>query len=282
VHIEHLELALGMPGVERIYLEKPVCASKAEETNMHRLLKSLPENKKIQVGFQYLQSPAVREALDFWNSGIFGRPVHFDLKYYHGDYLQKAYREKRRTRLTPAPDGGAMADLGSHGISLLMAFLGEKLNILHAVQGGEFKDVPVDSDLFSSLTLIESVSKAVGSISASRISSGTGDLIYLEIFGEKGSLRYSSHHADFFEYYLEKDQRWVKNMVGSHYKPVSSFPSGHVPAGWLRAIVHAHYLFLTGNSDGSFIPGLNHGLSVQRIVRETAEHLSNFRKQTGF
>jgi predicted dehydrogenase len=278
VHYDHLRLALEMANVENIYLEKPVCASREEENKMADLLRQLPGSVNIQVGFQYLQSAAVRDALNFWYSGKLGRPVHFDLKYYHGDYLQHSYREKRRTRLTPAPDGGAMADLGSHAISLLMAFLDEKLAILHAQQAGGFEDVPADSDLFSSLSLIDPESHAAGTLSASRISSGTGDLIYLELFGEQGSLRYSSHQADFFEYYLEEDQCWTRQVTGSNYKPLSSFPSGHVPAGWLRAMVHAHYIFLTGRKEGSFVPDLKHGLAVQRVVRETAEHLAEFRK----
>ena len=120
VHFEHLKLALEMPSVKRIYLEKPVCSNLEEEQEMAHLATN--SGKQIQVGFQYLQTASVREAISFWHSGKLGKPIHFDLKYYHGDYLQQAYRDKRQTRLTPAPDGGAMADLGSHGISLLMAF----------------------------------------------------------------------------------------------------------------------------------------------------------------
>ena len=155
VHFEHLKLALGMQNVKYIYLEKPVCASLQEEEEMKKLLKQTGDRVKIQVGFQYLQTSAVREALKFWQSGKLGEPIHFDLKYYHGDYLQSSYRNKRKTRLTPAPDGGAMADLGSHGISLLMAFLGEELRITGALQGGSFDDVPAGSDLFSSISLVE-------------------------------------------------------------------------------------------------------------------------------
>jgi len=278
VHFKHLQLALNMPNVKYIYLEKPVCASQQEEQEMKKLLETKSDDVKIQVGFQYLQTASVREALKFWQSGQLGDPIHFDLKYYHGDYLQQSYRDKRKTRLTPAPDGGAMADLGSHGISLLMAFLGEDLEITSALQGGNFNDVPKDSDLFSSLSLVDPKSKAVGNLSASRISSGTGDLVYLELFAKNGALRYSSYNTEFFEYYLEGSNQWTKQMVGSNYKPVTSFPSGHVPPGWLRAMVHAHYIFLTGNDEKAFRAGLEHGLAVQRIVRETAEHIMNFRK----
>ncbi|HOY51223.1 MAG TPA: Gfo/Idh/MocA family oxidoreductase, partial [Prolixibacteraceae bacterium] len=148
-HFGHFRAALAMKGIRRIYLEKPVCSSQEEEVAMVGLAASARGRVDIQVGFQYLQTPAVREALAFWKSGILGKPVHFDLKYYHGDYLRKSYREKRVTRLTPAPDGGAMADLGSHGLSLLTAFLGNGLQMVHALQAGTFPDVPAGSDLFS-------------------------------------------------------------------------------------------------------------------------------------
>lgn len=279
VHYKHLKLALEMPNVTHIYLEKPVCASKSEEEGMKSLLENMGDGIKIQVGFQYLLTASVRETLSFWRSGVLGKPIHFDLKYYHGDYLQKSYRDKRQTRLTPAPDGGAMADLGSHGISLLMAFFGEDLHILNALQSGNFEDVPRDSDLFSSISLVEPKTKAVGNMSASRVSSGTGDLVYLEIFAEKGALRFSSQAVDYFEYFLEETGQWVKQPVGSHYKPITSFPSGHVPPGWLRSMVHAHYNFLTGHDEQAFVADLKHGLAVQRVVRETAAHLAVFREK---
>lgn len=278
VHFEHLNLALGMKQVKNVYLEKPVCSSEEEEKLMKSMIQNHGSKVNIQVGFQFLLTAAVREALAFWKSGSLGKPIHFDLKYYHGDYLQKSYRDKRQTRLTPAPDGGAMADLGSHGISLLMAFFGENLKILSALQAGNFEDVPHDSDLFSSLSLVDPASGAAGTLSASRISSGTGDLVYLEIFADQGALRFSSHNPDYFEYFLESTGMWVRQPVGSHYKPVTSFPSGHVPAGWLRSMMHAHYLFLGGKDEKAFVPDLKHGLAVQRIVRETAAHLDNFRR----
>jgi predicted dehydrogenase len=277
-HYEHLKHVLSMPSACNVYLEKPVCSSIDEELAIKELVSSVKPGIKVQVGFQYLQTTSIREALLFWKSGKLGNPIHFDLKYYHGDYLQSGYREKRKTRLTPAPDGGAMADLGSHGLSMLVAFFNGDLQILNAVQAGQFDNVPADSDLFSSLSLFDKNTGAVGNLSASRISLGTGDLISFEVFAEKGSFRYSSSTPDFFEFYLEETGQWVKQFAGSSYKPITSFPSGHVQPGWLRAMVHAHYVFLTGDSRGSFVPDLNHGLAVQRLVRETANFLKIFRE----
>jgi len=277
VHYEHLNAVVEMTALKRIYLEKPVCANLEEETGIAELIQKHPDIK-IQVGFQYLFTAAVREAIAFWKSEKLGNPIHFDLKYYHGDYLQSEYRSRRASRLTPAPDGGAMADLGSHAISLILAFLGNQLQISGALQAGHFKDVTEDSDLFSLISLYDTDSKAVGSLSASRISSGSGDHVSLELYAERGALRYSSGSADYFEYYTEESGVWSRQMVGSNYKPVTSFPSGHVPPGWLRSLIHAHYVFLTGNDVKCFIPDIEHGLAVQRLVTQTAEHLKVFRK----
>jgi predicted dehydrogenase len=278
VHFEHLKAVLGMSGIKRIYLEKPVCSNSEEEKAIADLIKE-HHGVKIQVGFQFLFSATIRSMLNFWQSGKFGSPVHFDLKYYHSDYLKKEYRDRRQTRLTPAPDGGAMADLGSHSISLLIAFLGQKLKIMSALQGGSFEDVREDSDLFSLISLYDEASGAVGTLSASRISSGTGDYFSVEIYAVNGALRYSSASPDFFEFYTEESGLWNRQVVGSSFKPVTSFPSAHVPPGWLRSMIHAHYVFLTGNDKNEYVPGIEHGLAVQRLVTETAEKLRIFRSQ---
>jgi predicted dehydrogenase len=279
VHYEHLSRAIEMTSIKRIYLEKPVCSNLEEEQAISALIAKYPD-VKIQIGFQYLFTSVVREALLLWKSGKFGKPVHFDLKYYHSDYLIKEYRDKRKSRLTAAPDGGAMADLGSHIISLLIAFLGENITITSALQSGSFDDVPTDSDLFSLISVYDENTRAAGTIASSRISSGTGDFISFELYAEKGALKFSSSSPDYFEYYLGESGTWNRQFTGSNFKPFSSFPSGHVPPGWLRSMIHAHYVFLTGNDNDSFIPGIKHGLAVQRIVTQTADHLKVFRNSS--
>lgn len=276
VHYEHLQTVIEMPGLKQVYLEKPVCSNQEEENSIASLINTHP-SIKIQVGFQFLFSAVVREMLDLWKSGKMGKPIHFDLKYWHSDYLRKEYRDRRASRLTQAPDGGAMADLGSHTLSLLIAFLGNRLKITGALQGGHFADVREDSDLFSLISLYDDASGAVGTLSASRVSTGTGDYFSIDLYAGEGALRYSSASPDYFEFYMQETGIWSKQMVGSNFKPVSSFPSAHVPGGWLRSMIHAHYVFLTGNIHKEFVPDIKHGLDVQKLVTETAEHLETFR-----
>lgn len=281
VHYPHLEAVLKMDKVQRVYLEKPICSTIEEEKKIKAILTQVDPGKNIRVGFQMLSSSAIRKALELWHSNLLGRPVHFRFNYMHRDYLDKNYRDKRQSRLTPAPDGGAMADLGSHAISLMTAFLGSDLAIINALQGGSFADVPGSSDLYSEISVLDTKTHAVGNLSASRISSGMGDVLNFEFFAEKGALRYNSYYPDRFEYFLEEENVWKEVFTGSDYKPITAFPSGHVPGGWLRSLIHAHYTFLTGGDKKDFVPDLAHGLEVQRLVRETADLMRQFRELRG-
>lgn len=276
IHFAHFRDALQMKSVKRIYLEKPVCSNDAEAVEMLRLLKAHP-GVKVQVGFQFLMAPAIRQMIKLWKSGFIGDPIHFDLKYYHGDYLRKEYRDKRQTRLTPAPDGGAMADLGSHSISLLIALFGDKLEVASGIQGGSFIDVIPQSDLFSLISLYDKSSGAVGTVAASRVSSGTGDYFSAEVYAKKGALKFSTLQPDEFHYFTEESGNWTKVYAGSSYGQITGYPSAHVPSGWLRSMIHAHYVFLSGNDQHDIVPDLMHGLAVQKIVNATAINITNFR-----
>jgi predicted dehydrogenase len=267
-----------MPEVKRIYVEKPVCSTVEEEEKIDQLTRSHPE-KRIQVGFQYLFSTQIMGALSLWKTGKLGKPIHFEIKYYHGDYLRREYREKRVSRLTSAPDGGAMADLGSHIISIMIAFFGNRLQVVNTMQAGHFPDVQDDSDLFSLISISDPLTKAVGTISSSRISSGTGDLITFELYAEKGALKFTTHKPDCYQYYLEEEGIWRKCITGSNYPPFTSFPSGHVPPGWLRSMVHSHYVFLKEVETETVIPDIQHGLDVQRIMRAAVGKMKTFREQ---
>lgn len=274
VHFEHIQRAVRMPSVRRVYIEKPLCSELEEERLIAELAAKNPQIM-FQLGFQYVFMTTVREALSIWRSGKFGTPLHFDFKYYHGDYLRKSYRDKRANRLTPAPDGGAMADLGSHAVSLMIAFLGNDLVVDDALKAGRFADVDPRSDLYSVITIVDRKTGAAGTVSSSRIASGSGDMLSMELYAEKGAIRLSSHEPDILHTYLEETGTWSRLQCGSNYKDISSFPSAHVPPGWLRPMIHAHYVFLTGYKQEAIIPDIEHGLQVQRIVRETAQILNS-------
>ena len=270
-HTPQLLKAAKIPSIQRIYVEKPIGISQQDIDDLQALDNS-PHGKFIMVGFQFLQKSPLRKAIAHWHSGAFGAPVHFRAEYLHDSYIDSAYRKKRAGRLLPIPQQGATVDLGSHPLSLLTAFLGNKLVVKTAAISGSFEDVPKYSDLCTTLLLEEPTSGAAGTLVASRISPGTGDLLKIEIWGTHGALLFSTTNPDSYQTYLP-DQGWNTVKILSDYSPASTFPAHYTPSGWLRALVHNHYLFLGGEPNISIIPDLAHGIQVQRLLQQTAEHI---------
>lgn len=268
-HTPQLFKAVNQTQIRRIYVEKPLGTSQHDILALQELDQQ-PHGKFILVGYQYLQKAPIRQALSHWQTGVFGAPIHFHAEYLHSSYLNPAYRKKHPDRLQPIPVNGAAADLGSHVLSLLIAFLGDQLVVQAASASGHFTDVPHHSDLCTTALLQEASSGAVGTLRASRVSAGTGDQLALELRGERGALLFSTSQPDAYETYLP-DEGWRRHEVNSDYQPHTTFPSDYAPSGWLRALVHNHYLFFGGNSAASFLPDLSHGLQVQRLLQDIAE-----------
>lgn len=271
VHTPQLLQAAKQENIKRIYVEKPIAINQKEMDALQALEKSHPE-KFIMVGFQYLQKSALRQALHHWRSGDFGDPIHFRAEYLHSSYLDPDYRQSHTNRFKPMPIDGAAVDLGSHPLSLLTAFLGNKLQVKSAALSGTFDDVPHNTDLCTTILLEEGNSGAIGTLVASRISSGAGDHLSLELRASQGSILFSTDRPDFYDTYLP-GEGWRTHKVLSDYQPSSRFPGKYSPSGWLRALVHNHYLFLGGEPGISFIPDLAHGIQVQRLLQQTVNHV---------
>jgi len=270
-HTPQLLQAVQMPNLHRIYVEKPIGSTQQDILDLEGLVQS-DHHKFIMVGLQFLQKSAIRKALAHWKSGIFGEPIHFRAEYLHSSYLDPAYRHKNQSRFEPIPANGATVDLGSHILSLLLAFLGDDLMIKTAASSGHYEDVPPHTDLCLTALLEEPASSAVGTLLASRVSQGTGDHLTLELYATQGALRYDTVEPDSYETYLP-DHGWQRHEVMSDYLPASKFLSAYMPSGWLRALVHNHYLFLGGDPGISFIPGLDHSIRVQQLIQDIADHL---------
>lgn len=270
-HTPQLLKATELPHIERIYVEKPIGISQQDILDLE-VLEKFDHGKQIMMGFQYLQKSPLRKALSHWRSGVFGEPIYFRSEYLHSSYLDPAYRQKNQSRLQPIPVNGAAADLGSHVLSLLLAFLGEDLVVKAAAASGRFADAPADSDLCTTAMIEETSSGAIGTMVASRVSQGTGDHLSLEIRGTRGTLLFDTAKPDCYETFLP-ELGWQRHDIMSNYLPTSKFPADYAPSGWLRALVHNHYLFLGENPDTDFVPDLHHGVQVQRLLQQIANHI---------
>ena len=100
---------------------------------------------------------------------------------------------------------------------------------------------------------------------------GATDILEFELRGEQGALLFSSLRPDNIEVYQHGALQKEVHFCGNQYAE-TMFPSKYCPSGWLRALVHAMYLFFTAVDD-PLRPSLEHGLSVQRLLNEFTEKL---------
>jgi predicted dehydrogenase len=270
VHTPQLLQAVQQKHIKRIYVEKPIGTNPKDIQALEALKKS-NHGKLIMMGFQYLQKSALRQALSHWQKADFGELIHFRAEYLHSSYLDPNYRQSHTHRFAPMPMDGAAVDLGSHPLSLLVAFIGPTLKVKSAAVSGNFNDVPDHTDLCTTILLEDVNSGAVGTLVASRVSSGAGDYLSLELRGANGSLLFNTLKPDSYDTYLP-GEGWRKHRVLSDYSPTSEFPGKHAPSGWMRALIHNHYLFLGGEPGISFIPDLAHGIQVQQLLQQTADY----------
>lgn len=75
VHYRHLRRVLAMDGVQRVYLEKPICVGREEEQGISQLIADTSHLPLIQIGFQFLQMSTIRYALHLQDDLVGGKYV---------------------------------------------------------------------------------------------------------------------------------------------------------------------------------------------------------------
>lgn len=266
-HLEHLSRGSAKSSVLKIYCEKPLVAN-AEELRFLETLTGL-KHKPVQLGFQFLQIPAIQMARAV--APTLGKLLHFEGHYLKSGYLDKSYRDLRKERLLPAPCGGVTSDLGSHVLSALLYVLdlrdgqsdaqsgGSRPDFIvrAAVQGGEYADVDPRSDLYSQVVLEERHSKAIGTVTSSRIATGYANELGFALHFEEGALEFSMFDLH--------GLRLFTKAGGRGRRSVSDASTFTLPQALERALLG----FLIPDAPRDFTgPDLQHGIQVQSLVNE--------------
>ncbi|MDO8685334.1 MAG: Gfo/Idh/MocA family oxidoreductase [Clostridiales bacterium] len=94
----------------------------------------------------------------------------------------------------------------------------------------------------------------IGTIEASKVSTGTNDELRFEIHGEKGAVRFNLMDPNWLEHYdntlpdapLGGNKGFTKiESIQRFKKPGGDFPSSKFSIGWIKAYVHSLYNFLS-------------------------------------
>jgi predicted dehydrogenase len=190
----HQEMALAaIAAGKHVYCEKPLALDAAGALAMTEAAEAA--GVRTLVGYNYLQNPITALAKDIVASGQIGDVIHFRGTHFE-DYMSDP-RAPCTWRCRKATAGaGAVADLGSHIISLARHLVGEIQEVSGSLQtvirerpspGEPGRTAPVEVD-DQAQALVRFTGGAAGTIEASWMAPGRKMHLGYEISGSKGTL----------------------------------------------------------------------------------------------
>ncbi|MCJ7735452.1 MAG: Gfo/Idh/MocA family oxidoreductase, partial [Anaerolineales bacterium] len=276
----HFEIfTAALDAGKHIYIEKPLALNLDQALEMHKLAKSA--QGVIQIAFNFRFIPAVMKAKQLIDDGFLGDVINFRAQYFHTGYLNtdkpmswRLYEEQS--------GGGALVDLGSHAIDLMLYLAGPFQRIMANTKtyvgqrpispGAEIKaQVLVDDH---AQLLIELPGGGVGIVEVSRVAHGTTDDLNFEIHGTRGAMKFDVMNPNWLYFYDAGDPK--KPIGGSHgYKQIQTiheYPGNKIPGS--RSLVNA--MGMHANSQVQVVraalglqapsPSVRDGLAVQQVL----------------
>lgn len=263
-----------------IYCEKPLARDLKEAESMLKAYRD--SNQVAQMTFEYRFQPALMRAKTLIEDGFLGKPLSARVAYLHSGYIDPerpiSWRLDKK-----ASGGGAIHDLGSHIIDLIIFLMGDFKNIDSRLKtfckkrprpgGDEYAEVEVDDIAFATFELKNGL---LGMLEASRVATGTNDEIRIEIHGDKGSIRFNSMQPNYLDIYDTREDpeplggyRGYKSIetVQRYPSPALGFPGPKFSIGWLRYHVASAYDFVRNAIEGKRLePDIYSGYKVQEAI----------------
>ncbi len=203
-------IAAAAAAGKHIYCEKPLALTVAEGREIVRAVEQA--GVKAQLGFNFRFFPAITRARQLVSEGFLGRVFSFRACFYRSSYIKPDKPLSWRLRKEGA-GGGALFDLGSHVLDLLYCLLGDFDAVLatmetlikqRPVQAGAHDVGEVDVDDLAILQL-RMASGALGSVEVSRMGTGATNDLAVEIYGEKGALRFRADEPSWLHVFDTRD-----------------------------------------------------------------------------
>nr|MBQ4320566.1 Gfo/Idh/MocA family oxidoreductase [Clostridia bacterium] len=278
-HYETLKKAIAAG--KHIYCEKPLCINARQAAEIAALARDKGITAQIVFNYRFM-SPMLR-AKQLIGEGRLGRIVSFRSSYLHSsatDLTRKAGWKQSKEIC----GGGVLFDLGSHALDLVYNLCGEFKSVTGRSQiayperpGVDGKPWKTDADE-AFYMIAELKNGAIGTVEASKITVGTNDDLTLEVYGEKGALKFSLMDPNWLYFYDNTEptgelggERGFKRIecVGRYPEPGNVFPSVKAPIGWLRGHVESYHTFLDCVYNGTpTSPSFDDAAHIQWVMEQ--------------
>ena len=278
---EEIILAAATAG-KHIFCEKPLAMDVAQG---RRIVDAVEKaGVKHQLNFNFRFYPAVSRARQLIEEGFLGRVFSFRGCFYRSSYINPDKPLSWRLSKSIA-GGGALFDLGSHVIDLIYYLLGEFGSVQavtdtlikeRPIAPGSKEKGPVDVDDIV-LMQVRMANGALGEFEISRMGTGATNDMKIEIFGEKGALRFSAEEPSWLEVFDVRDSDQPAGGMSGFRKvqAVGRFEGHKVPdwsmaPGFVTTFVESQYKFLKAVSDDTRpAPSFQEGLHIQEVMQAT-------------
>ncbi len=263
---------------KHVLCEKPLCVTPEEARDIAR--REAQSGLTCGMVFNNRFMAPIMRAKQFIEDGRLGRILSFRISYDHNTstFADRAPGWKQKGDF----GGGVLFDLGSHVIDLISYLCGpidtvEGLSQIAFPRHGAW-ETNADEAFY---LLAKLRCGACGTIVANKLATGACDDLNLEIFGERGSLKYALSSPEWLYFYdndrpsdpIGGERGFTRIECGGRYPlPGGQFPSPKATVGWLRCHVASMYEFLQCVSENvPFSPSLAEGAYVQEVMRAAVD-----------
>jgi len=276
---EEMIMAAAAAG-KHIFCEKPLALNVEQG---QRIVEAVEKaGVKSQLNFNFRFYPAVTRARQMIEQGFLGRIYSFRGCFYRSSYIDP--NKPLSWRLSKeVSGGGASFDLGSHILDLVYFLLGDYGSVLATVDTliperpiapGAVEKGKVDVDDIVMMQ-VRMADNTLGSIEISRMGTGVTNDLKIEIFGEKGALRFSAEDPSWLEVFDVRDPAQPTGGMSGYRKvqAVGRFEGHKVPdwsmaPGFVTTFAESQYKFMQAVSEGlTPSPTFKDGLHIQKVMQ---------------
>ncbi len=250
-----------------VYCEKPVAPDYPAAAEVQEALKNAPSPIVSRVGFHSRFYPSAIRAREIIDAGRLGEIISFKVRYFTMNRLEGSASPN-------ALAAGAILDLAPHLTDMARFLVGDFADLITETHYRKPDEPHPEHSEDAFYSIVKMKNGAEGVIEASKIAQGANNDYVVEIYGEKGALKFDIENPDWLWFYDATDtpgpyggDRGFKRIESFNRYPTRVFPSPRHSPGWLGGHLHSIYTFLCEVRDGAASgPTLTDGVYVQKIM----------------
>ncbi|MBR2371143.1 MAG: Gfo/Idh/MocA family oxidoreductase [Clostridia bacterium] len=285
-YLHHEVILEALSAGKNVLCEKPLCVTVDEALEAYHASMRTGTVCGIVFNNRHL-SPIIR-AKQLIDEGRIGDIISFSGEYLHDSAIDT--KKKAGWKQNSDYGGGVLYDLGSHIIDLIYYLCGEFESVFGRAQiafptrpgqNGEEWQTNADEAFYINARL---KCGACGSITASKLATGTNDDLNFSIYGTKGAIKFSLMEPDWIYFYDTADKsdsfggdRGFKRIeCVQRYGISPAFPAVKASQGWVRGHIGSMGAYLGAVASGEkFTPSFRDALHVQAVIEAAYRSAAN-------